>query len=70
VLLVGEFNQWNQSNMPLERRADGIWSIRAALATGRYQYRYLVDGHWVNDPAASEHVLNDFGGTNCVKIVT
>jgi hypothetical protein len=36
------------------------------LGPGRYQYKFLVDGEWIVDPAASQNVANAFGTLNSV----
>jgi len=33
---------------------------------GRYEYRFVVDGQWRDDPACTERVPNGFGSENCV----
>ena len=30
----------------------GIWHLTVAVVPGRYRYRFVVDGSWVEDPAA------------------
>jgi 1,4-alpha-glucan branching enzyme len=53
----------------MKKDKKGIWKATVSLAPGRYQYRFLIDGRWENDPACSDFVSNDFGTTNCVRIV-
>jgi hypothetical protein len=36
------------------------------LSPGEYEYRFLVDGQWKDDPMAKRYVGNPFGGFNCV----
>jgi hypothetical protein len=31
------------------------------LPSGRYEYRFVVDGQWTDDPAAGETVMNPYG---------
>ena len=52
VQVAGEFNEWN----PLEGRMEpdidaGLWVFDIDLAPGRYRYRFVVDGAWIEDPA-------------------
>ena len=43
--LVGDFNDWSDSDIPLKRDAKGGWSTAVSLDTGReYQFRYLANG--------------------------
>jgi len=47
----------------------GVWKTTVTLAPGRYAYRFLIDGEWVNDPNCDEEVPNDYGSHNCIKVV-
>ena len=49
---------------------DGRWLKELALPPGRYEYRFVVDGVWTDDPAAAELVDNGFGGRNAILNVT
>ncbi len=69
VFLAGNFNQWNLSSHPLSSNNEGVWSISVPLISGRYEYRFFVDGEWQNDPACSSVAENPFGTSNCLKIV-
>jgi 1,4-alpha-glucan branching enzyme len=69
VALVGNFNQWNPQANPMKKDKKGMWKATLSLETGRYEYRFIADGHWENDPSCTIHVTNEFGGENCVKIV-
>jgi len=46
-----------------------LWKTNLTLAPGTYEYRYISDGHWENDPACSCCVPNQFGSMNSVRIV-
>ena len=63
--LAGTFNQWHPSSKPLQATAAG-WVLELDLPPGVYEYRFIVDGAWVTDPAAAESVSNPFGGDNSV----
>jgi len=66
VLLAGDFNAWNPGVHPLKRASNGLWKINLSLSPGRYEYRFLVDGQWHNDPECKSHVSNPYGDDNCV----
>jgi 1,4-alpha-glucan branching enzyme len=66
VALCGEFNGWSPNAAPLKRHNDGHWQTTVALAPGRYQYKFLVDGEWLLDPAARKNVPNEYGSLNSV----
>jgi 1,4-alpha-glucan branching enzyme len=69
VRLVGSFNDWDPDARILKRSHSGVWTTWMMLEAGRYEYRYVVDGEWTNDPDA-ERCTNPFGGENCLQIVT
>ena len=69
VYLAGNFNNWNSSANPMKKDKKGIWKTALSLKPGRYEYRFLVDGNWENDPACCNCVPNEFGSQNCVRIV-
>ena len=69
VSLAGSFNQWNPQANPMKKDKKGIWKATLALEPGKYEYRFVVDGNWENDPSCSSCVDNEFGGRNCVRVV-
>lgn len=68
VHLVGDFNDWSPSSLPMTRSAHHGWRVTIELERGKsYQCRYLLDGErWANDPAADGYVANPYGGENSV----
>ena len=69
VFIAGGFNNWDERANPLEKDKDGIWKITLSLMPGRYEYRFVADGKWENDPSCSGCVPNEFGSLNCVRVV-
>jgi 1,4-alpha-glucan branching enzyme len=69
VFVAGDFNHWRAGDLRLRRDETGTWRIPLWLAPGRYEYRFIVDGEWQNDPQASACVPNEFGSSNCVLVV-
>jgi len=69
VYLAGDFNNWDTSASLMKKDKKGVWKATVTLMPGRYEYRFLVNGNWVNDPACCDCVPNEFGSQNCVKIV-
>lgn len=70
VLLAGDFTGWQAEPIQLKKDRDGRWKITVSLAPGTYQYRFMVDGVWVDDPRAQARVANPFGSANCVRQVS
>ena len=66
VYLVGEFNQWNEKKHLMKKDADGTWKRTILLAPGRYEYKFLVDGKWKDDPTNSKRRQNRFGTYNSI----
>jgi hypothetical protein len=66
VSLAGDFNGWNTASHPMEKHWDGVWKLSIELARGDYEYRFFVDGAWLNDPQNVESVPNEFGSFNNV----
>lgn len=66
--VVGDFNGWDHSALPMRRRTNGTWSASVTLEKGRqFRYRYHGgDGTWFNDDAADGYVANDYQSTDCV----
>lgn len=69
VYVCGTFNNWDTARHPLKPDGKGGWKAQVMLPPGVYEYRLLVDGEWIDDPAAETSVPNDFGTTNCVREV-
>ena len=66
VQLVGDFTQWQQNPISMHNGIPGGWHAEVELAPGPHQYRFLVDGEWVDDPECTVRVPNPFGSQDCV----
>ena len=66
VLVAGTFNGWQPKATPMTKQRGGKWWTELLLQPGHYEYRFVVDGEWQDDPMASRFVANSFGGLNCV----
>ena len=69
VSLAGDFNNWDPKAGLMHKRPDGVWHLSVALKPGRYEYRFLADEVWCDDPAAQQKAGNSLGTENCVRIV-
>ena len=70
VCVAGCFNHWQPAANPLQPAGKGHWQSEITLSPGTYEYRFVVDGLWLADPAAVETVANPFGGRNSIfKVV-
>jgi 1,4-alpha-glucan branching enzyme len=68
VAVAGSFNSWDTKRTPMRKDQD-VWKTTVWLPPGRYEYRFIVDGEWINDPAAKESVQNPFGSINSIVAV-
>ncbi len=64
VFLVGDFNAWNRNKHEMERSKSGTYRKTLMLPHRTYQYKFLVDGKWKNDP------LNKSTTVNCFRQLT
>ena len=67
VHLVGEFNNWDETATPMQKKG-ATFKITVDLELNReYQFRYLVnDQDWHNDWHADRYFPNPFSGDNSV----
>ena len=70
VQLVGDFTDWQQKPINMQKGADGTWHTSVELPPGKHSYRFLVDGQWRDDPECTLRVPNPFGGEDSVREVT
>jgi len=66
VALAGSFNKWDIARSNARNDSRGNWLVKANLKPGRHEYKFWVDGAWVNDPRCTTCVPNAFGTSNCV----
>ena len=70
VLLVGDFTDWQQRPIKMEKGSDGVWTATVKLPVGTHYYLFIVDGQWCDDPQCSLRVSNPYGGYNMARQVT
>ena len=66
VSLAGSFNNWDTRSLSARKDTKGNWAVKVNLKPGRYEYKFVVDGSWLNDPRCTACVPNAFGGQNCI----
>ena len=69
VCLAGDFNNWDTKAGPMHKGPDGVWHLSLSLKPGRYEYRFVADEVWCDDPAAPQRAANSMGTENCVRVV-
>ena len=70
VVLMGDFNDWNPKKHPMKKDDKGMWNKYVLLPPGRYEYKFLVDGQWLEKPQNSQICSNCFGTYNNVLFVS
>jgi 1,4-alpha-glucan branching enzyme len=68
VTLVGDFNQWDTNETPMQKMKNGDFKVTLELACdNEYKFRYLIDNtQWENDWQADEYTPNGFGSDNSI----
>jgi 1,4-alpha-glucan branching enzyme len=63
VAVVGDFNNWNATEGELSKLKNGTFKGVFDLSKdASYEFRYLVDGNYVNDEQADSYRFNEFAG--------
>jgi hypothetical protein len=68
VVLSGNFNNWNTLDNKMTLTDSG-WIFKQVLVPGRYEYKFIVDGNWTEDPNNRNTVVNRHGSYNSVFVV-
>ena len=66
VSVAGNFNNWSATKLMAKKDNKGNWMAATKLRPGRYEYKFVVDGNWINDPQCTWMTNNNFGSQNCV----
>lgn len=66
VSVAGSFNNWDTKKLTAKKDSKGNWAAKVNLKPGRYEYKFVIDGNWHNDPRCTSCVSNSFGSQNCV----
>jgi hypothetical protein len=72
VYVAGTFNGWNPKATPMKRDSKGDWTASLPLPSGRYEYKFVIDGDWCCEPGCTRRELcskcvpNKFGTMNRV----
>lgn len=61
VAVVGSFNEWNTEATELKKLKNGTFKGTVDLESNNsYEFRYVVDGAYINDDQADAYAWNDF----------
>lgn len=66
VFVVGDFNDWTKNDKYSLEKKDGIWTKKMLLKKGKYQYKFIVDDKWLEDPVNPQTIPNPYGELNSI----
>lgn len=69
VTLVGDFTDWRQDRVKVERSSTGVWQATVKLMPGRYRFAWVVDHDQWRADAHAAAVPDDFGRPTSVLTV-
>jgi len=71
VAVVGDFNKWSPKGNALKKLKNGTFKGTVELPIDTtYEFKYLIDGNFVNEADADRFQWNDYAGTeNSVLVV-
>lgn len=70
VKLAGDFNSWVPDRDVFSLKEEGgVWRKFVLLAPGTYQYKFVVDDEWREDPNNGLTVQDSLGGQSSVVVV-
>jgi 1,4-alpha-glucan branching enzyme len=62
--VVGDFNNWSPVEGELSKLKNGTFKgVFDLPKDASYEFKYLIDGEYKNDPEADSFRWNDFAGT-------
>ena len=62
--VVGDFNGWNPAEGLLSKLKTGTFKNTFELPKDAfYEFKYVIDGVYVNEPESDSFVFNEFAGT-------
>jgi chromosome partitioning protein len=61
VYVLGDFNNWKLDEQSRMEQDNGIWKKTLGLTSGKYHYRFLIDGKWTEDAGNPTKEINPYG---------
>ncbi|MDX6747575.1 isoamylase early set domain-containing protein [Polaribacter sp. PL03] len=63
VAVIGSFNEWNAESTPLKKLKNGSFKGTVNLeANTSHEFKYLIDGAYVNETEADAYAWSDYAG--------
>jgi chromosome partitioning protein len=70
VYVAGDFNGWKLDPESRMEKDNGVWKKRLNLTSGRYRYRFVIDGQWKEDATNPVNEVNPYGSIDSLIEVT
>jgi chromosome partitioning protein len=64
VYVTGDFNNWQLNEFARMELVNGNWRKRMNLTHGKYHYRFVIDGTWIEDTNNPAKETNPFGSVD------
>ncbi|MFA5345587.1 MAG: AAA family ATPase [Candidatus Omnitrophota bacterium] len=64
VYIAGEFNNWKLEDSNRMLSNNGTWSKKLNLTSGKYRYRFVIDGKWIEDTSNPLREINPYGSVD------
>ncbi|MEO8255327.1 MAG: isoamylase early set domain-containing protein [Flavobacterium sp.] len=62
--VVGDFNNWNEEEGTLSKLKNGTFKATFDInKDAAYEFKYVVDGEYINESEADSFKWNEFAGT-------
>ncbi len=62
--VIGDFNNWNPAEGELSKLKNGTFKgVFDLTKNASYEFKYLVDGSYINDSESDSFIWNEFAGT-------
>lgn len=68
VAILGDFNAWEPTALS-DEAGNGIWSTSVLLTPGRYEYAFVIDGHWWGHDPLADEIVPSFGEYKSARYV-
>ncbi|MGB5943487.1 MAG: hypothetical protein WBG71_11455 [Leeuwenhoekiella sp.] len=65
VILSGTFNKWSEDFFEMQPTQSG-WALTLQLPPNTYEYKFIVDGEWMEDPRNPYYRPNEYDTYNSV----
>lgn len=61
VYITGDFNDWKLDENSRMELVQDTWKKSMQMPSGRYHYRFVIDGRWTEDPGNQNKEANPYG---------